>query len=77
MTEKEMIVLAMAESNLPACHLTHPKALTRFAKRILAYERRECADMIFDMVQDTSNEDHPAWVALHKAQQAIRERGQA
>lgn len=31
-----------------------------------------CADLIFKMIQDEDQDNHPAWVALHKAQNAIR-----
>lgn len=33
MNEKDIISMAQ-EANLPACHLTHPKALERFAKLV-------------------------------------------
>ena len=29
--------------NLPSCHITHPKALERFAALVAAHEREECA----------------------------------
>jgi hypothetical protein len=31
------------KANLPSCHITHPKALERFAALVAAHEREECA----------------------------------
>lgn len=43
-------VMRMArEAGLPACHLTHPKALQRFAVLVSAAEREACAKVCEDM----------------------------
>jgi hypothetical protein len=39
----EQIMEMASKANLPACHLTHPKALQRFADLVAQYEREECA----------------------------------
>jgi hypothetical protein len=36
MTSEEIMQMAR-EANLPSCHLTHPKALERFAKLVAAH----------------------------------------
>jgi len=37
-------IIRMAwKANLPSCHITHPKALERFANLVAAHEREECA----------------------------------
>jgi hypothetical protein len=45
MTEKEMMKLA-DQANLPMCHLSHPKALKRFAKLIKEYETEKIKLMV-------------------------------
>jgi len=40
---REDIIRMAHEANLPACHLTHPKALERFAGLVAAAERKACA----------------------------------
>jgi len=40
MTRDDIIRMAR-EANLPSCHLTHPKALERFAALVAAHEREK------------------------------------
>lgn len=42
MTIEEIIRIGN-EAHLPPCHLTHPKALARFAALIVVAEREACA----------------------------------
>jgi hypothetical protein len=44
MTREDIIRMAR-EANLPSCHITHPKALERFAALVAAHEREECAKL--------------------------------
>ena len=37
--DKEDIIRMARDANLPSCHLTHPKALERFAALVAAHER--------------------------------------
>lgn len=40
-------IMEMAvEANLPSCHLTHPKALLRFADLVAERERKQCIDLL-------------------------------
>lgn len=54
------------EANLPICHLTHPKALARFAALVAAAAREECAKVCDEM----RHTDRDGVIA------AIRARGQ-
>ena len=45
MNRDDIIRLAQ-EALLPSCHLTHPKALERFAALVAAAEREACAQFI-------------------------------
>jgi len=40
---KDDIIRMAWKANLPSCHITHPKALERFAALVAAHEREECA----------------------------------
>jgi len=40
MTKDDIIRMAR-EANLPSCHITHPKALERFAALVAAYEQAD------------------------------------
>ena len=40
---RDDIIRMAREALLPACHLTHPKALVRFAALVAAAEREACA----------------------------------
>ena len=53
MSRKDIMRLAH-EANLPACHLTHPVALARFAALVAAAERTRL---------------HDKFMELHKSQQ--------
>ena len=40
-------IMEMAqEAHLPSCHLTHPKALLRFANLVAERERQHCIDLL-------------------------------
>jgi hypothetical protein len=43
MINREDIIRMARDANLPSCHLTHPKALERFAALVAAHEREQCA----------------------------------
>ena len=42
---RDDIIRMAREALLPACHLTHPKALERFAALVAAAEREACAQV--------------------------------
>jgi len=46
--------------------------LERFAELVRQDEREACADLVFEMLQHKEFDQH--WVALHKANMAIRAR---
>ncbi len=49
-------VMDMAgQANLPSCHLTHPKALIRFAELVADRERQACIDLLLGLHQAQSN----------------------
>ena len=48
MTKDEIYKLAQ-KANLPACHLTHPKALERFAILVAKQQREEDAKLVESM----------------------------
>lgn len=48
---RDDIIRMAREALLPACHLTHPKALVRFAALVAAAEREACAQ-VCEMVDD-------------------------
>lgn len=43
---RDDIIRMAREALLPACHLTHPKALERFAALVAAAEREACAKLV-------------------------------
>ena len=61
------------QAKLPACHLSHPVALERFAELVRQDERKACADLVFEMAQLPKYEN--VWLPLHHAQSAIRAMG--
>jgi hypothetical protein len=76
MTREEIIRMAW-KANLPSCHITHPKALERFAALVAAYEREECAKVCEAGVVQTNNWDASDWNQACKIRAAaIRKRGE-
>lgn len=72
MTRDDIIRMAL-EALLPACHLTHPKALVRFAALVAAAEREACAKVCEEGGKDESGRIHvQAWGAAKD----IRARGE-
>lgn len=77
---KEDIICMAREANLPACHLSHPKALKRFAALVAAAEREACA-----MACEGLTPEWPEQPGIAQAERttmldcaaAIRARGQA
>ena len=45
MTKDEIYKMAQ-KANLPACHITHPKALERFAELVREHERNEIIEIL-------------------------------
>jgi hypothetical protein len=45
---KDDIIRLAREALLPSCHLTHPKALERFAALVAATEREACAKVCLE-----------------------------
>ena len=63
------------DANLPACHLSHPKALQRFADLVAQHERQACADLLMGLHEAQSNNGNHNY--YHYAANAIKElRGQ-
>jgi CHASE3 domain sensor protein len=50
MTKEEIIRMAR-EANLPSCHLTHPKALERFAALVADAKREQITKDAFDAAE--------------------------
>jgi hypothetical protein len=48
MTKEDIYKMAQ-KSNLPACHITHPKALERFAILVAKQQREEDAKLVENM----------------------------
>jgi len=71
MINREDIIRMALDANLPSCHLTHPKALERFAALVAAHEREACARMAEAFHQH--GYDFTGDLELHDA---IRARGQ-
>ena len=45
-------IIRMAwKANLPSCHITHPKALERFAALVAAHEQEECAKVCEELIK--------------------------
>ena len=75
---KEDIIRMAREANLPSCHLTHPKALERFAALIRADEREECLKLIDEQIHNmTVLDSYPEQSgAIYRAIINIRARGE-
>lgn len=78
MTRIDIISMAR-EASLPACHLTHPKALERFASMVAAAEREACAKVCEGLTPEWP--DQPGIAQAERTTMldcaaAIRERGQ-
>jgi len=76
----EDIIRMAREANLPACHLTHPKALERFAALVAAAEREACAMACVGLTPEWP--DQPGIAQAERTTMldcaaAIRARGQA
>jgi hypothetical protein len=56
MIDREDINRMAWKANLPSCHITHPKALERFAALVAAYEREKCAKVCEDSVEYAADE---------------------
>lgn len=70
---RDDIIRMAREALLPACHLTHPKALVRFAALVAAAEREACAQVCEEGGKDESGRIHvQAWGAAKD----IRARGE-
>jgi hypothetical protein len=50
MTREKIIRMAW-KANLPSCHITHPKALERFAALVAAHEREECVKVCLEQIE--------------------------
>jgi len=57
MINREDIIRMALDANLPSCHLTHPKALERFAALVAAHEREECAKLCDEQATDYEKSD--------------------
>ena len=74
---KDDIVRMAWKANLPSCHITHPKALERFAALVAAHEREECAKVCEAGVVQTNNWDARDYnKACEIRAAAIRNRGE-
>ena len=43
------------QARLPACHLSHPVALERFAELVRQDERKSCANILITFAEDMEN----------------------
>ncbi len=68
MTRDDIIRMAR-EANLPACHLTHPVALARFANLVAAAERTRLHDK-FMQIHKSQQHSNNYW---HFAARKIKE----
>jgi lipopolysaccharide biosynthesis protein len=65
-------IIRMAwKANLPSCHITHPKALERFAALVAAHERKECAKVCDALAVDPEYASQTTKLAA----MAIRDKG--
>jgi len=55
---KDDIVRMAWKANLPSCHITHPKALERFANLVAAHERDRIADKLMEMHNAQKNRNN-------------------
>ena len=51
MINREDIIRMAWKANLPSCHITHPKALERFAVLVAAHEREECVKVCLEQIK--------------------------
>lgn len=79
---RDDIIRMAREALLPSCHLTHPKALERFAALVAAAEREECAK-VCEAQENRVVRRHPARIEFdpdslmaRKCAAAIRARGE-
>lgn len=72
---RDDIIRMAREALLPACHLTHPKALERFAALVAAAEREACAQVCIETGATNGNSDAAFDMADHCAA-VIRARGE-
>jgi hypothetical protein len=77
MTREEIIRMAW-KANLPSCHITHPKALERFAALVAAHEREECLKLVDEQIFNmTVLDSYPEQSgAIYRAIINIRARGE-
>ncbi len=45
------------QARLPACHLSHPVALERFAELVRQDERKSCAKILDEFAEDMENKE--------------------
>jgi len=69
---KDDIIRMAWKANLPSCHITHPKALERFAAVVAAHEREECAKICDSLAV---NPEYLSQITKLAAM-AIRDRGE-
>ena len=55
------------QARLPACHLSHPVALERFAELVRAEERQGCAEDYLKIMRDAVAKEREACAALVEA----------
>jgi hypothetical protein len=67
---KDDIVRMAWKANLPSCHITHPKALERFAALVAAHEREACRLIVLD------NSDAEGICCTDDVLEAFRQRGE-
>ena len=71
---KDDIIRMAWKANLPSCHITHPKALERFAVLVAAHEREECAKIA--ETPFSGEQDDITMQAKDRVAAAIRARGE-
>jgi lipopolysaccharide biosynthesis protein len=69
---RDDIVRMAWKANLPSCHITHPKALERFAALVAAHEREECVKVCDALAVDPKYASQTTKLAA----MAIRDRGE-
>jgi hypothetical protein len=73
---KDDIIRLAREALLPSCHLTHPKALERFAALVAAAEREECAKVCEEERERLFWGHNVQAISADKLAEAIRARGE-
>ena len=53
--DREDIIRMAWKANLPSCHITHPKALERFANLVAAHEREESVKKVEKLLDEVVN----------------------